>query len=456
MDTLRRPLLAARQIAVCLLVVTTTSIISPSAAKAQAATTYSARTDRLLQPETPMAPPAVNAVFQDPDFGSYMVRVTDTNTNPSSPGLFYRNASVGDQNTWAIDDSKFYIVAQNGLMKFFSFDPAAMQVTLLNNIPLRSEAEFSFADPDLIYGVSSATPYVIRSYRFSTGVTSAVFDTNTCGAQPALSSTGTSGTISVSAQDARFAMIEGGPRSDTHMFVAVYDPVLGCEWYNTQTGQVGGQWGPTGAATVIPPYTIRGGVISRDGNNVFILSNASGAIEYIWQIGTLNVTTCSSHTDHCGGYESIGYSHMMNSTGVTDEMNPWLRPLDNISDTEQLVIPLKTPHKFGMVQRWAWTNADPLDSVPICGTTFRYNTFDAIETVWDSEVDCIETDGLAWTVWRMCHNRSAVSSSYFNTQPLGNISYDGHYFLFTTDWDNLLGIQANGNPRSDVFIVQME
>ena len=56
----------------------------------------------------------------------------------------------------------------------------------------------------------------------------------------------------------------------------------------------------------------------------------------------------------------------------------------------------------------------------------------------------------------MCHNRSAVSSAYFNTQPLGNISYDGHYYLFTTDWDNLLGIEADGNPRSDVFIVHME
>jgi hypothetical protein len=92
----------------------------------------------------------------------------------------------------------------------------------------------------------------------------------------------------------------------------------------------------------------------------------------------------------------------------------------------------------------------------MCGTTFRYNTEDAIETVWDSEVDCIETDGLAWTVWRFAHNRSAVLSQYFNTQPLMNVSPDGHYVLFTTDWDNQLGIETDGNPRSDVFIVQLE
>jgi hypothetical protein len=444
------------RIALNVFLLTVVSVLFVPSLKGQVGITYSERTDRAIQPTTPMDPPAVNVVFQDPDFGSSMVRVTDTNTNASSPGLFYRNASVGDQNTWAIDDSKFYVVAQNGLMKFFGFDPVSMQVTPLSNIPLRAEAEFSFADPDLVYGVSSATPYVIRSYRFSTAAVTPVFDTNTCGIQPALSPAGTSGTVSVSSHDGRFALVEGGSRSDTHFDIAVYDPVLGCQWYNTQTAQVGGQWGATGDATVTAPYTIRGAVISRDGNYVFILSNAAGAVTYIWQVGTLNVTTCSSHSSHCGGYESIGYSHMVNSTGVTDEMNPWLRPLGDISTTEQLVIPLKTPHKFGMVQRWAWTNADPADSAPICGTTFRYNTSDAIETVWDSEVDCIETDGLAWTVWRMCHNRSAVSSAYFNTQPLGNISYDGHYYLFTTDWDNLLGIEADGNPRSDVFIVHME
>lgn len=445
-----------RHFTLSLLALALTLTILTFSATGQTATSYSARTDRLLQTQTAMDPPAVNAVFQDPDFGSNMVRVTDANTDPISPGNFYRNASVGDQNTWAIDDSKFYVVAQNGLMTFFGFDPAAMQVTPLGNIPIRAEAEFSFADPDLIYGISSPKPYVIQSYRFSTGTMSPVFDTGTCGIQPALSPTGTSGTISVSGQDARFAIVEGGARSDTHFDVAVYDPALGCRWYDTQTGQIGGQWGAAGAATITAPYTVRGAVISRDGNYVFILSNAAGGLEYIWEVGTRNVTVCYSHLSHCGGYEAIGYSHMVNSSGVTDEMNPWLRPIKDISNTEQLVIPLKTPHGFGMVQRWAWTNADPADSVPICGTTFQYAYNDQIDGPWDGEIDCIETDGVASTVWRFAHNRSAVSQTYFNTQPLGNISHDGHYYLFTTDWNNLLGIEANGNPRSDVFIVQME
>jgi hypothetical protein len=456
MNTLVRPDMTTRQLVFSFLLVIATFAVVPIAAKGQTATTYNARTDRLLQPQTPIGPPAVNAVFQDPDFGSNMVRVTDTNTNPSSTGLFYRNASVGDQNTWAVDDSKFYVIDQNGFMKFFAFDPLAMQVTPLANIPIRAEAEFSFADADLIYGTTGPKPYVIQSYRFSTGTTTQMFDTNTCGVQPTLNPKGTSGTISVSAQDERFALVEGGTKSDTHIVVAVYDAVLGCEWYNTQTGQVGGQWGAAGAASITAPYTIRGAVISRDGNYVFILSNAAGGLEYIWQLGTRNVTVCYSHSSHCGGYEAVGYTHMVNSTGYIDEMNPWKRPLSNISDTEQLVVPLKTPHGFGMVQRWAWTNADPADSVPICGTTFQYSYNDQIDGPWDGEIVCIETDGLASTVWRFAHNRSAVNESTFNTQPLGNVSHGGHYYLFTTDWNNLLGIETSGDPRSDVFIVQLQ
>src|SRR4051812_48584449 len=67
-------------------------------------------TDRLIHEETPMSPPARNVVFADPDFGSLMVRATDSTTNFKLPGTFLRTEGSGEANEWSIDTSKFYVV----------------------------------------------------------------------------------------------------------------------------------------------------------------------------------------------------------------------------------------------------------------------------------------------------------------------------------------------------------
>ena len=60
-----------------------TLFVASAPAWAQGVQPYpNAFTDRAVHPKTPMAPPPINTVFQDPDFGAFMVRVTDDNTNP--------------------------------------------------------------------------------------------------------------------------------------------------------------------------------------------------------------------------------------------------------------------------------------------------------------------------------------------------------------------------------------
>src|SRR5713101_8375398 len=127
----------------------------------------------------------------------------------------------------------------------------------------------SFVDPDLIYGTTSRAPLTITSYRFSSGVTTPVIDTRACGTRPALG-TGpgvvSDDDVSLSADDRRISISEGGPQFGKHMFVIVYDKKLGCRWYNTQTGQIGGQWGRSG--TAVGPtvsYLIRHAYLSRSG-----------------------------------------------------------------------------------------------------------------------------------------------------------------------------------------------
>jgi hypothetical protein len=74
-----------------------------AAAWAQGVPPYpNAFTDRQVHPKTAMAPPAVNTVFQDPDFGALMVRVTDGNTNPKQLNSFFRNPGT-ETNGWSAD-----------------------------------------------------------------------------------------------------------------------------------------------------------------------------------------------------------------------------------------------------------------------------------------------------------------------------------------------------------------
>lgn len=111
--------------------------------------------------------------------------------------------------------------------------------------------------------------------------------------------------VSLSEGDNRISISEGGPAFGKHMFVVVYDKVLGCRWYNTQTGQIGGQWGPSGSATIGIDFLIRHARLSRSGNYVRI--GTDSRYWYIWDLATLTVVSCPVD---CAGYGNLGYNTM--------------------------------------------------------------------------------------------------------------------------------------------------
>ena len=451
---------AIKSLVVCSIVITC------ALAWAQGVQPYpNAITDRLVRPETPMTVPPVNTAFRDPDFGSQLVRATDENTKWWQPGAFFQTPGVGITNAWSITSDKFYVLGQGGVVLAFGFDPSTMAISSLPGapagrglrIPLRSSPTFSFIDPDLIYGTTKAAPLTISGYRFSTQTTSTVIDTTTCGTQPALDPTNRAVTsnldISGSSEDNRIAISAGGKSVSNHAFVIIYDKKLGCRWYNTQTGQIGGDWGATGYVSVADRYLIGHVHISGDGNYVKI-RNAKKF--YFWDVATLQVTSCPLHSDlHCSTYGTIGRSSMINGIGV-DEMNIAKRPLSDLTQVMPLVVPLATPHLFEQEQHFSWVNGYLDDNAPVCGSVYSYDGDTEILRAWDDEVVCLETDGLASTVWRFAHHRAYMQSGRFNTQPLGNVSADGRFFMFTSTWNSQLGTEKNGNPRSDVFIVKLQ
>jgi hypothetical protein len=451
------------------LLVITIIVLYPKAMFAQSTNSYpDAVTDNLIHLETPMAAPPVNVVFNDPDFGSLMVRATDETSNFQNPGTYLRNAALGSANEWSADASKFYVVGLGGWEMAFGFNPPTMAISSLPGavpgqgllLPLRTGSAFSFVDPDFIYGTTSKTPLTITGYRFSTATSSSVIDTTTCGAQPPLvqgpnHSVVSDDDITLSTDDNRIVISEGGKSSGQHMFVIVYDKQLGCRWYNTQTGQIGGQWGATGNASIPTSYLIKHTAVSGNGRYVHIGVDHFGF--YIWDLETLNIVPCPVHASlHCSGYGIMGNNSYVNAAGVIDQMNILLRPLDNLSDFGQLVYPLPSPHHFGQEKHFAWSAGDFDDSLPVCASTYNYDGDTEIDAAYDGEILCIETDGQASTVWRFAHNRAIWGAPFFNTQPLGNMSPDGRNFLFTSGWDGQLGNDRSGNPRSDVWIVRLD
>jgi hypothetical protein len=443
-----------------------TTFVPAARVSAQGIQPYpNAITDRLIHLETPMAPPAKNVVFTDPDFGSSMVRATDSTTNFKLPGTFMETESSGKANEWSADTSKFYVLGKGGQELAFAFDPATMAISSLPGakqgqgllVPLRPGATFSFVDPDLIYGTYNPATLTIKSYRFSTGVTTPIIDTTTCGEQPPLVSgpkVVSDDDVTLSLDDSRLSISEGGSQSGKHMFVVVYDKTLGCRWYNTQTGQIGGKWGATGVATVTTPYLIRHAYLSHSGNYVVILVNYFGW--YIWDLSTLTVTACPvySNVDECAGYDAIGYDSFINGPAITGDMQIVKRPLNNFSQISQLVSPV--PYEWGQEQQFSWSNVDVNDSVPVCGSMHSYDGDSSIDQPFAAEIFCVETDGLASTIWRFAHNRATYVYPFFQTQPLGSVSRDGRFFLFTSDWDSQLGTGTDGAPLSDAFIVKLD
>jgi hypothetical protein len=432
------------------------SAFSSTGANGQAVSPYPhARTDRRIQPESWLALPPVNSVVVDPDFGEQIVRVTDENTDPSLPGATFQTSDIGQQNTWSADSRKFIVVREGGAVLPFSFNPSTMAVARLldpnTHLPFSLHftegPTFSYRDPDLIYGTSDGDFLTIKSYRFSTGQLSTVLDTRTCGVQPPLNPDATNGVdLTASADDSRLAMSEGGTEVNKHMFVVLEDRELGCRWYNTQTGQIGGQWGAVGY-TPAAGYNIHHVYLTKGGRYVRVQSEYTN---YFWDVQTLNVTACSFD---CDGYEGQGYSHFVHAPGLIDDMNIWERPIDNLNSYVQLVVPLKTPHGWALQQHYSWNNANPEDNVPVCLSTYGY-AYGPIQEPWDGEILCIETDGVRSTVWRFAHTRTVVGSDYLS-QPLGNVSPDGRFFEFDSNWDRTVGFTPEGLSRYDVWIVAL-
>ena len=236
-------------------------------------------------------------------------------------------------------------------------------------------------------------------------------------------------------------------------------------------------------------YNVHNARLSRDGKFVKVIP-ANTQVIYFWMPGTTTVTACSSNgqgrgedvASFCGGHTVMGFSHLVNPGGGGSANSLLIRPLSDLNKTTQLM-PQEITVPKTMDVHWSWNNVDATDSQPVCGAYSRSNhtvqgngSRDAasnpilkVDQAWDREIVCVATSGPP-KVWRFAHHRAtgacnanAKGGSCFNTIAIGNVSQDGRFFMFSSDWDWSLGSDPrepgcpnSGRCRADVFIVELK
>jgi len=195
--------------------------INPEASAACAGGSYCAETSRRFRPERFYTPPRVNQIFQDPEFGSRLIRVTDENgIDGQLRGFSFGSNSSAEINEWGTFDPSlgpnggyyFYIMTSGGGAVLFSMDAATMQVTPhcggLKMCRLATDGSFSYVDPKILYGHFGSNS-TIAAYNVATGKQTNIYDLNKCPNLPDDLS-GYRGTISNSGDDTRFPTTPAG------------------------------------------------------------------------------------------------------------------------------------------------------------------------------------------------------------------------------------------------------
>jgi hypothetical protein len=317
----------------------------------------------------------------------------------------------------------------------------------------RGEPQFSVTQANLLYGLTDRGQ--IAQYDISTGKASIVGDPSKC---VKLDASDRTFALSVSADDRRFMMVLG-VRQDENYLVFIYDRDKGCRWYNSHTGEIGGDWGQKG--TVSPPehFGLHSCRMSRSGKFALVGpgAGAQGSRKWrIWNVETLNIEICPSQ---CSGHEAMGYTHILNQGGN----HPFAvveRPLDHLDSTTPVIPDLRSTPGYWYDSHLSWNDVGLTDSSPFCLSTYRPSNPSTpgtpldVRGPWENEISCVETDGKASKVWRFAHTYSTAKNGFWSS-PRGNVSPDGRFFMFTSDWEDQLGKSRDGKYRTDVFIVEL-
>jgi hypothetical protein len=425
----------------------------------------------------------------DPTFNNPILRITDWNTEGSggrNDNFMVDCGGSAEINFMSADDTKFYTCDGGTAMDMFTVDLKTQSVSRMyasqfpgtngmRTLTNSSSGEWSFTQADILYDMETGnyqagTP-IIKYYDLSSLTKPPRPQTLYNFSQSPNCVPSSAGTthwitdVTVSKDDQTFSTsfsLTGV--AGTATWVVVWNRTQGCRWWNTQTGQVGGDWGPSGTVNISDRFYLHNSRLSKDGNWVRVgfqscISGCAGGVQvYLWQIATNTLTPCTIG-NNCLGHSALGYTHMVNSPTTPTQQMQLIRPLSNINQQTQLWTN-GPPSHIPWDNHQSWENVDTADSYPYISSS---ETGVPIVYAWDNEIDAFSTDG-SGIVYRFAHTFATGQSQFFSSaNAIGSVSADGKFFAWSSDWQGTLGSTTGGktctlgtNCRSDVFIVELQ
>jgi hypothetical protein len=459
-------------------------VAAPCAAQALTAVgPYTAVTDRVTYPKPalPALGPAGSAIA-DPIFASTIRRITDGSTRPGLPNRSYRTPSSPHQNAWSANGSYFYVVSDDGSSIPFAFDATSGTATRLQPasggagglvLNFYVEPQFSFVDDSVIFGsVAGGNLHTVDQYSFSTGAYSRILDLETI--VSGLSGTYIGGIASSAGPTERIMVMFGGAEQDYHHLVMVFDKTNPANrlLLDTTANTLNGQ------GTSIPlNFSLHHVAIDRSGRYLMLYptsadqTSARQAPQSVAWDSQTGVFTEMPVSTHPYGHDSFGYGVSVNQdccvTTTYDAMQWQFRNLATPATSRDVLSTVLQPKEVYAEDHSTWNNARSDRLTPFISGIYRYGTQNGAWRALDDEIVAIDSAaaGSSPTIWRFAHHRSDVSYDgdptrvSFWYEPRPNVSHDGGWVLFTSNWEKTLGTDPAGDPgtaaRQDVFLVQL-
>ncbi len=394
--------------------------------------------DTSYAPKVPasLPQPAKGQSVYDPQFGNTrIIRLTDRSDGP--------NGCVVPYSYWPIfncNSTKYWIAdPTNGQLRLYNFDPDTYTSTYVG--PLNTGLDWqgliwSYDDPNILYGLRgyyAGGNNQLCAYNVATGQLTVIHDFTASGDLPK----GNPLQLSKARENDRYFSFHWKANDNSApRYAVVYDRQLNRTYLFDASD-------PNNQVSYLDECRL-----DRDGTKLVIVT---GAEFHIWDyVNDTQEIVYANFTDHAGGHYNVGNGWMANmdiySTGNGNRTlkrwlsspKQWIELFDSgrFANPPYSVIEWNVDHHYSI----EGPNDDWMCISSRCLAGADYTK------PFQNEIWLVKTDG-SGQVKRLAHHRSSMADYW--RSPFAQISPDGRFIAFNSDWNN-------PNQPQDIYIIPLD